>query len=318
MRAAPPRATGDAVALSRVDFVDLRLVLNVAAERSMTRGAELSALSLPAASMRVKSLEDTFAITIFHRGHRGISLTPAGEAFVQHARVILRDLDRMRTDLREYASGIKGHLRLFANTTATTSLLPKVLPAFLTTHPHVDIELREAASGVIVQALQEGAADVGVVSSHVGTHNLATFPYYVDKMVLVTPIDHPLARRRSASFLEALEHDFVGGRPDSALNAFVAEIALASGKKLKQRIAVGTFDEMCHLIEKGIGVGVLPLFAVSAARRRVKVIDIEDAWSVQPLKICVRDPDRLPEFAKAFVDFLVSDAASAATALQPG
>lgn len=283
----------------------------------MTHGADLSALSLAAASMRVKHIEETFGSAIFRRGRNGISLTPAGESFLAHAHAILLQLDRMRIDLNAYAEGVKGRLRLLANTTSKAILLPKVLPAFLASHPDVDIELREARSRTIVKALHEGTADVGIVSAHVSTEGLATWPYYVDRMVLVASERHPLARRRSVSFAEALEHDFIGGNPDSALHAFVLEYALATGRRFKQRIQVGTFDEMCHLIEQGIGVGVLPLLALPQIGRRVRPIEIEDSWSVQPLTICVRDPDVLPDFARALVDFLVADAEANAPMLRP-
>ena len=311
------KAASQTTILPRLDFVDLRLVINVAAAKSLTRGAELSALSLAAASMRVKNVEDATGTALFYRGKRGISPTPAGEAFLRHAQAIFRQLDTMSAELRQYAKGVKGHVRLFANTTATTDFLPKVLPAFLAGHPHVNIDLREMASADIVHALHEGSADIGIVSGHVSAEGLTTFPYYVDRMVLVTPQDHPLAGRGSVPFAEALGHDFVGRNPESALHSFIADVVTSYGRKLKQRIQVGSFEEMCRLIEQGIGIGVLPLSSVQRQDDgwRIRVVRIEDEWSVQPLKICVRDLDRLPDFARELIDFLVADAADGADAV---
>jgi DNA-binding transcriptional LysR family regulator len=315
VRTTSAKPAGQTATLPRLDFVDLRLVLNVAAAKSLTRGAELSALSLAAASMRVKNVEDAVGTPLFYRGKRGISPTPAGEAFLRHAQAIFRQLDALSAELAQYAKGVKGHVRLFANTTATTDFLPKVLPAFLAAHPHVDVDLRELASAGIVRALQEGAADIGIVSGHVGAEGLESFPYYVDRMVLVTPADHPLAGRASIAFAEALGHDFVGRNPESALHSFIADVVTSYGRRLKSRIQVGSFEEMCRLIEQGIGIGVVPLSSVQRqdAGRRIRVVRIEDEWSVQPLKICVRDLERLPDFARELVDFLVADAAGASS-----
>ena len=115
------------------------------------------------------------------------------------------------------------------------------------------------------------------------------------------------------SFAEALGHDFVGRNPESALHSFIADVVTSYGRKLKQRIQVGSFEEMCRLIEQGIGIGVLPLSSVQRQDDgwRIRVVRIEDEWSVQPLKICVRDLDRLPDFARELIDFLVADAADA-------
>jgi DNA-binding transcriptional LysR family regulator len=304
------KTTSAIAILPRFDFVDLRLFINVAAAKSLTLGAESSALSLAAASMRMKRLEEAIGTPLLYRSKRGMSLTPAGEAFLRNAQAIFQQVDRTSAELAQYAKGVKGHVRLYANTTATTDFLPKVLSAFLALHAHVDIDLREMRSDEIVRAVQEGRADIGIVSAHVSTEALKTLPYYLDRMVLVTPQDHPLARRGTVSFAEALEHDFVGRNAESALHSFIADIVTSYGRRLKLRIQVGSFEEMCRLIEKGIGIGVLPLSTVQRQNclGRVAVVNIEEQWSTQSLKVCVRDLEALPDFARELVEFLVADA----------
>jgi DNA-binding transcriptional LysR family regulator len=293
------------------DFVDLRLFINVAEAKSLTLGAERSSLSLAAASMRVKHLEATLGASLLYRSKRGTSPTPAGEAFLAHARRIFEELERMSAELRQFARGVKGHLRLFANTTAISDFLPKVLGTFLAGHPYVNIDLRELPSAEIVRAVQEGAADVGIVSGHVSTEGLQTLPYYVDRLVLVVGEAHPLAGRESIPFAEALEYDFVGRNPGSALHVFMSDIVTSYGRPMKLRIQVGSFEDMGRLIEEGIGIGVLPISAVERQNRRVRAVRIADDWSVQSLKICYREAETLPEFARELVEYLVADAAGA-------
>jgi DNA-binding transcriptional LysR family regulator len=299
--------------LRHLDFVDLRLLINIADAKSLTRGAELSALSAAAASMRVKNIETALGVPLLYRGKGGTSVTPAGEALVRHARLVFQQMDRMGAELRQFAKGVKGHVRLFANSPAVSDFLPKVLGTFLASHPHVDIDLRELPSAGIARAVLEGTADVGIVSGHVSTEGLTTYPYYVDHLVLVAAAGHPIAGRASIGFAEAMEHDFVGRNAGSALHAFLADIVTAYGKRLKLRIQVGSFEEMCRLIDTGVGIGVLPISAAQRLARggRLRVVRIEDEWSVQGLKICVRDPATLPEFARELIDFLVADAAAA-------
>ena len=80
------------------------------------------------------------------------------------------------------------------------------------------------------------------------------------------------------------------------------------GQQFKQRIQVGTHEEMCQLIEQDIGIGVLPSIVVERCGHRVKAIDIEDAWSVQPLKVCALDPEHLPDYGRGLIEFLVAHA----------
>src|SRR6476660_1205291 len=125
------------------DQLDLRLFHAIAQFSSITRAAEAQHLSLPAASARVKAPEEHAGVPLLLRQARGVRITPAGEAFLHHTRALLRQTEQLRADLGEYAKGLRGHVRIHANTTAVTDILPAVLPAFLTANPKVNVELQE-------------------------------------------------------------------------------------------------------------------------------------------------------------------------------
>src|SRR3546814_14249951 len=101
------------------DLTDMQLMVNVASAQSMTRGAERSFLSLPAASNRVKNLESHLGTALFYRSSQGVTLTPSAEAFVRHARVVLRHLEHFRGHTQDYPPGAKGRGRVSATHTPT-------------------------------------------------------------------------------------------------------------------------------------------------------------------------------------------------------
>ena len=146
------------------DLVDLRLMVRVAEANSLTKGAEASFISLPAASTRIKNLEESIGAKLLNRHSQGVTLTPPGQAFVHRARLVLGQIEHLRGDLQEYASGIKGHLRVYANTTALGEFLPEVLKRYLATHPDVNIDLQEKLSNEIVRAVIDGKTDIGIVA----------------------------------------------------------------------------------------------------------------------------------------------------------
>ena len=113
------------------DLVDLRLFVDIAESDSMTAGAARSCLSLSAASTRIKALESALGSQLLFRTKAGVTLTPAGQALLHHARQVVLQLDRLASDLHEFARGVRGHVRLYANTTAITEFLPPALGAFL-------------------------------------------------------------------------------------------------------------------------------------------------------------------------------------------
>jgi DNA-binding transcriptional LysR family regulator len=291
------------------DFVDLRLFVYIAEEKSLTRAAVRAHMSLPAASMRVKSLEQSIGSPLLDRSSQGISLRPSGEAFLHHARQVLSQVEMLRADLQEYASGIKGHVRILANTTAITEFLPDVLRSFLVSHPDVNIDLREKLSNEIVRAVSSGTTDIGIVAGTVSTEGLHVVPYRNDRLVLAVAESHPLAEKDEIAFVETIDYNYIALHEGSAIHSFLHREAGELNKQLKIRIQVSSFEAVCRMIEANVGIGVLP---ESAAKRHakklpIKLIRLSDAWAIRNLLICVRSLESLPYFAKELIEALVED-----------
>ncbi len=290
----------------RFDLTDLRLFLHTAEAGSITAGAERAHLTLASASARIRGMEDTLGVPLLTRNRRGVETTAAGRTLVHHARVVLQQMDRMRGELGEYARGLKGYVRLLSNTAAMTEFLPETLSAFLAAHPEVDIDLEELVSHEIVEAIAQGRADIGIVNDAVDLSGLETFPFRHDRLVLVTARAHPLADRRELAFVETLQEDFVGLTGDNALQAYLAGHAARAGHRLKYRVRLRSFDAVCRMVERNVGVGVIPEHAAIRLQRSMGIrrVRLTDAWATRLLRICVRHFDDLPVFARQLIEHL--------------
>jgi DNA-binding transcriptional LysR family regulator len=291
------------------DLVDLKLFTHIAEACSLTRGAERAHLSLPAASTRIKNLEEQVGVKLLSRTSQGVTLTAPGQTLLQHTRRVLQQLEQLTGDLQEYAKGVKGHVRVLANTTAMSEFLPAVLRAYLIGHPDVYVDMRERLSPDIVRAVQEGTADIGIVAGNVNTDGLNVMPYRRDRLVFATAIDHPLACAESIEFVRTLDYDFIGLPEDSAIHGFLKRAAADLQRTLHWRIQVGNFEAACRMIEANIGVGVLPegLARRHAKTMALRIVALNDQWAERQLQICVADLDALPLFARRLVDLLIAD-----------
>ncbi len=288
------------------DLTDLRLFVATADEGNMTRAAERQHLSLAAASARIKSLEAQSGLSLLYREARGVRLTPPGEAFLFHARGVLRQAEQLRTDLQEYGGGLRGHLRVFANTTAVTDFLPEILPGFLSANPKINIDLQEKPNAEIARGVLDGRADIGIVAGKVDTLGLEAIHFSTDRLVLATAKNHRFARRKKIAFAETLDEDAVGMQSGSTLQTFLAQVVESLGKPLKLRIQLSSFDAMCRMIGAGVGVGIVP---ESAARRNqaamgITLIELLEPWSVRERYILVRKRDALPRYAESLIETL--------------
>ncbi|WP_207246349.1 LysR substrate-binding domain-containing protein, partial [Pseudomonas sp. FW306-02-H05-AA] len=280
------------------DLIDLKLYLKILDAGNITAGATSSHLSLAAASARIRAMEASLGTAFFERGRRGISPTPAGKALAQHARVLLRQAERMQQDLAEYAKGVKGQVRLLCNTTAITEYLPELLADFLREHPNLDIDLQELPSLRITHALRQGAADLGIVSDAVDTHDLDTRAFRDDPLVLIMPSDHPLAEGEAPNFSQTLSHDYVGLSANSALAIYLEEQALHAGLRMQIRIRAEGFDGVIRMVAHGAGLAIVPLAAVErwARGQAFKHLALNEPWAQRKLLLCARSFDALPRY----------------------
>jgi DNA-binding transcriptional LysR family regulator len=290
----------------RFDLTDLSLFRDVVDAGSITHGAERAHLALAAASTRIRNMEQALGAPLLLRGRAGVTPTQAGRTLLQHARTMLSQAERLREDLGAYAGGMAGQVRVLSNTNALTEFLPETLSLFLTTHPHVSVDLQERLSDEIVGLIAEGVADIGIVAGTVDAGKLETYPYRTDRFVLVVAGDHPLARRARIDFAEVLDHDFVGLDRASALQRFLAEKAARAGRAIRLRVQLRSFDGVCRLVERNVGVGIVPETTahVAAQTMTIKAVQLADHWALRDLSICVRNYKALPPYARQLVDHM--------------
>lgn len=292
-----------------MDFnqLDLRLFYSIAQLSNITRAAEAQHLSLPAASARIRALETHAGVPLLQREARGVRLTPAGDAFLHHARGILRQTEQLRLDMREYARGLRGHVRIQGNTTAVTDILPAVLPAFLKANPQVNVEVRERQNPQIAMAVLDGTADVGIVSERMGVPGLRAIHFSTDRLVLVVPRAHRFARRKSISFADTLDEPHVGMHAGSTLREHLSRVTALMGRTLYLRVELSSFDALCHMVAAGVGIGVIPEMSARRNIATLPIVQVElaDEWRIRERHVLVRDDDLLPAYAQSLVDALL-------------
>ncbi len=290
----------------RFDLVDLQLFIAVADARSITQGALRAHLALASASARIKGLEAALGVTLLKRGRRGVELTAAGESLLDHAQIVMHNVDAMRGDLAAYASGAKASVHLLANTSGLSEHLPKALAAFLREHPDINVDIEERESTDIAAAIVAGAADLGFAAEHALPDHVERFLFSEDRLTLVAARRSGFAGRRQIDFAEVTACDFVGLTSSTALQSHIAKHAARLGARLRFRARLRDFDAICQMVAAGVGIAVMPEAAARRCARSMPImmIGIRDPWANRRLAICARSFKTLPRPAKQLVEFL--------------
>jgi len=290
----------------RLDLTTLNLVLAIEQTRSITRGAEREHLALAAASKRISDLESRLGVQLFERRARGVEPTEACRALVRHIRSLNASLHALESEVVEFARGIKGHLRIAANTGSIAECLPADLVAFSQAHPQIRISLEDMTSAEAQAAVAEGRADVGVFTPPLLDNRLQTWNYRQGRLAVLVPSRHPLAQREAVSFDDLLEYDLIGLHAGASAQELMREQALARGRTLNARLQVRGFDAIAQLVEAGLGVAVLPQGPADRFAQvfEVKTLKLDESWAQRDYVLGVARQERLPMVVQRFVEAL--------------
>ena len=236
----------------RLDLTSLNLVLAIEQTRSITAGAKREHLALAAASKRLSDLESRLGVQLFERRARGVEPTEACRALVRHIRSLHASLHALESEVVEFARGIKGHLRIAANSGSIAECLPADLAAFSQAHPQIRISLEDLTSAEVQAAVADGRADVGVFTPPLLDNRLQHWVYRPARLAVLVPAGHDLAERGQVSFSDLLDFDLIGLHAGASAQELMREQALARGRTLNARLAVRGFDAIAQLVEAGL------------------------------------------------------------------
>jgi len=268
----------------RLDFFDLTLFLNIVETGSLTKGAERSAISLQAASERIKKLEQQFSVSLFTRHATGVKLTLAGQMFNQHAQTLIQQHQQLEQAMQPFSQRQHRSMTLWCNSSAQSEYLPLVLPAYLMENPHLHIELQEAESNDIIQALSKGIAQLGLISSFFNAHPLQTLEFAVDPLVLICPRHHPLTHHQS---IEAQ--------------------AKLLGYSIQYRLRLPNFGAIAQVVANGIGIAIIPKRAAQRLQQlyAFQQIQLKGAWANRKLLLAAQNFDTLTLDYQHFSQYLI-------------
>ncbi|RPH59474.1 MAG: LysR family transcriptional regulator [Burkholderiales bacterium] len=298
------------------DPVTLRLFVAVCEERNIARAAARDSLVASAVSKRIAAMEREIGAPLLVRGRRGIEPTAAGEALLRQARDVLGAMERMRAEISEFATGVKGSVRVMASVSALAERLPDDIASFLARYRSVRVSLDEGVSSEIVRAVREGAADLGVLWDAGALDGLQTVPYRTDHLCAVVHATHPLARHERLRYDQTLDYPAVGVAPGGMVEAMLRRQAALLGRAATHRIQVAGLDAACRIVAAGLGLAILPREAIAptATATGLSVVPLADRWAVRRFVVCSRRDATLSATSRALIGHLRQQATSTQSA----
>jgi DNA-binding transcriptional LysR family regulator len=290
-----------------LDIVTARLFVSVAEEASIARAARRECIAASAISKRISELEQRFGLVLLRRHASGVEVTAAGAALLRRARNLLQEAEQLEAELQALSSGIQGHVRVAATETTAVNYMPGILGTFLHANPGIDVDLQERDHAGVSRAVQEQAADIGILPDDVVPEALWSRPCFRDQLVAVMRKDHPLASYPSVTLAEILDHDVVGQDGRASLRNLLLGQATALGRSIRIRVTTDGYDAVCRLAQEGLGIGIVAesSFRLFATEMNLVSLPVLDSWARRQHRVCVRKPELLSPAARLLLDRLI-------------
>jgi DNA-binding transcriptional LysR family regulator len=291
---------------NNVNLGHLAIFNAVAAEGSVSRGAERLLISQPAASKQLKLLQKSLKTTLFERSPRGMRLTAAGEILADYARRIFT-LDAEATivmdELRRFR---RGRLRISASPTIGVYLLPELFVKFRQMFPSIDASLEVAPSSGVEQRLVEGSIDLGFIESPPTDDKVEATQVMQDELVAIVTPNHPLRRKKRVTADKFCAEPFIVRATGSDTRSYVERELAARTLSIKPVMSLGSSEAIKRAVAAGIGVAIVSRLSIGLElkARTLAMIKVSGLAIRRPLYRVVRRGAAISPATDAFIDMM--------------
>jgi DNA-binding transcriptional LysR family regulator len=296
-----------------VELRHFRYFIAVAEDLSFTRAAARLNIAQPALSQQIRQLEQRLGTSLLVRTPR-VGLTPAGAAFLAAARRALAHAYQAAETARRVGAGTRAVLHVELASSAAFTDVPAVVARFMTTHPDVEVRLREMHSAEQLDALRNGALDVAILREAVTDPTLASHELVREPFVLLAPAKHRLARMRAMHLARCADEAFVLFARRAAPTLFDQITAMCNEAGFAPRVVheAQEWHTISALVAAGLGISIAPRSVAALGIRGASIRRLPAAGGRAVLFVCYPS-ESAPEPTRRFVAFARSHIRANAT-----
>ena len=242
-----------------MNIKQLETFVTVARQLSFTKASEEMFITQSSVSKIIKSLEDELSVQLFYRTPQ-IRLTDAGKELYRHSVDVLSMLDNIPIEIGNLSKLKKGRVRIGIPPIIGSSFFPGVIGSFKAKYPEIDIRLTEVGSKVIIDELENGNLDVGIVCSYPSNSDeYHIYPLVKSQLMVGVHADNPLASRESLSFSDLRDESFVLFKEDFSLYDSIMEGCSQNGFSPNIICNSSQKDFILEMVASKMGITCLPL-----------------------------------------------------------
>jgi DNA-binding transcriptional LysR family regulator len=243
-----------------IELRHLRYFVAVAEELHFSRAAKRLRIAQPPLSQQIRKLEHHIGHSLFVRNSRAVALTHAGEMLLERARHILKRIEEDLETVRRVGCGEMGSLTVGFIGSAMLTVLPTLLGEYRKRYPQVELRLRELTTSRLIDAIREGAIDIGFLRDAGPTEGLSVEGVLAEEFVVALPERHPLAERKRVALAGLKRESLVLFPRDLGPLAWDKTMALCETEGFRLEIVQEAPEwlTVLRLVSSGLGISITP------------------------------------------------------------
>lgn len=288
-------------------FNPLRYFLEVAHSGSIRVAAERLNIAPSAISRYIHNIEQELGTPLFERSARGVKLTNAGALYLQHARTVFMDRERVRLEIDELKGLRRGHIRISTIDGIVAGPLSDAVSSFRQFHPAVTVQLMSTGTETVTKAVREGDADIGIAYHPAPAMGVSIAMRIVDPLFLIVAPTHVLADRKIVDFADALEFPLALPEATFGIRKLINAFCQSERIVLKPHLETNSIEALRGFARSGAGVSMLHYLSISREVELgfVRAIPFRNAALQQSwVEICTQEGRQLPAILERFIDHL--------------
>jgi DNA-binding transcriptional LysR family regulator len=252
----------------KITIKQIESFLAVAELGNFSRASKRLNVAQPALSQAIKDLEAELAVRLFDRTTRRVELTDAGREFRNSAAKALEELEHAVESVHELAERRRGRLRIAAPPLLAAVVLPQAIAEFQKRYPGISVQLADVGTEQIIDSVRNGKADCGLGTFSPAEEGIERVPLVRDSLMLFCDHRSLFNGAISVPWRELEDQPLITLTRDSGIRLLVEVGFEAAEIALKPAYEVTQVTTAIALVEAGLGVAVLPTYALAAARYR--------------------------------------------------
>ena len=288
-----------------MDIYQMKYVVALAKHLNFTLAAESCYISQSSLSQQISKLEKELGVKLFDRTTRTIRITEAGQAFVEMAQPILRDVDRLEQTMSTYSGFLRGTINIGAITALEKIRFSELVTSFYSSYPNLTLNIYQGKSLSLLESLEKHNIDIALVTQP-REHNYPQIDFRLigkDEYSLIISEKHPLAHREEVELWELRDEDFILQHPDQSVSGLCMQACSEAGFTPKVISRIESVPIAMNLARTGLGVVFLP----SEVPQQYSMTGLRRIRLKKPIEkrivMATRAGDRPTHLVSAFIDF---------------